>query len=124
MTIKSSYAKLPAKDVERAKKFWADHFGLQPVSDVDAHVRYDVAGTTLLVFLSSGSPSGDHDQFGLVVDDAEAEIDRLKKEGVVFPRFEGEGIREDGIMDLGFMKAAWFTDSEGNLISIAQFNQS
>lgn len=26
----------------------------------------------------------------------------------------------DGILDRGYMKAAWFKDSEGNLVSLAQ----
>lgn len=121
MTITRSYAKLTAQDPERAKQFYRDHFGLEPHREIHGHLTYDVAGTELLVFPSSGKPSGDHDQFGLVVDDLESEVRRLREAGVEFPRFEVDGVREDGIMDRGFMKAAWFVDSEGNLVSIAEF---
>lgn len=48
---------------------------------------------------------------------------RLRAEGVQFEEFPGppDATIRDGIMDRGHMKAGWFRDSEGNLISIAQF---
>ena len=124
MTIKHAFAKLPAQDSARARQFYSEHFGFEPHREVHGHLTYDIAGVELVIFPSSGKPSGDHDQFGLIVDDLEAELARLKSEGVEFPRFEMDGVREDGVLDLGFMQAAWFRDSEGNLISIAQRNST
>lgn len=123
MAISHGYAKLPAQDVERARRFYAENFGLEPFREVHGHLYYDVAGVPLLIFPSSGAPSGTHDQFGLVVDDLESEVERLKGNGVTleeFPERPGSAMR-DGIMDRGFMKAGWVKDSEGNLISIAEF---
>lgn len=125
MAVTHSYAKLPAQDTQRAREFYATHFGLEPFGESHGHLYYDVAGTPLLIFPSSGSPSGTHDQFGFVVDDLDAEVARLRSEGVVFEEFPappGATVR-DGIMDRGVMKAGWFRDSEGNLISIAEFAQ-
>ena len=121
MTITRAYAKLPAQDPARAKQFYAEHFGLEPHREMDGHLSYDVSGTELVIFPSTGAPSGDHDQFGLVVEDLETEVARLKEAGVEFPRFDVPGVGEDGITDRGHIKAAWFRDSEGNLISIAEF---
>ena len=123
MGITHSYAKLPAQDPQRARAFYARHFGLEPYNEVHGHLYYDVAGTPLLIFPSSGSPSGTHDQLGLIVDDLDAEVARLRSEGVVFEEYPappGATVR-DGIMDRGVMKAGWFKDSEGNLVSIAEF---
>lgn len=125
MSVTHAYAKLPAQDPQRARAFYAAHFGLEPFGESHGHLYYDVAGTPLLVFPSSGAPSGDHDQFGFVVDDLDAEVARLRSEGVVFEEFPappGAAVR-DGIIDRGAMKAGWFKDSEGNLISIAEFAQ-
>jgi len=123
MPIIGSYAKLPASDVERARGFYKEHFGLEPHFEEGGHLRYDVAGTPLLLYPSTGSASGTHDQFGFVVDDLDAEVERLRGEGVRFETFPGPpGVTmRDGIMDNGLVKAGWFSDSEGNLISIAQF---
>lgn len=123
MSIDHSYAKLPAQDVERARAFYRDAFGLEPFNEVHGHLYYDVAGVPLLIFPSSGAPSGTHDQFGLVVDDLAATLAALEEQGVTpeeFPAPPGATVT-DGVMDRGFMKAAWVKDSEGNLLSIAQF---
>lgn len=124
MAIIDSYTKLPAQDPERARAFWRDHFGLEPFAENHGHLFYDVQGRPLLVFPSSGAPSGDHDQLGLVVDDVDAEVARLRAEGVAFPEFPAPpgATVQDGIVDLGTLRATWFSDSEGNLVSIAQFS--
>jgi catechol 2,3-dioxygenase-like lactoylglutathione lyase family enzyme len=122
--FRSSYAKLPAQDVERARAFYRDKLGLEPVRDTDAaHLFYECGGANFLVFLSSGAPSGTHDQFGFVVDDVEAEAAKLRARGVELETYEapaGCSFR-DGIMDYGPAKAAWFKDTEGNLLSVVQF---
>jgi predicted enzyme related to lactoylglutathione lyase len=114
------YAKLPAQDVERARAFYADTLGLTPFHEQEGHLRYEVAGTQFLVFASSGSPSGTHDQFGFVVDDIDGVVATLRERGVHFETYGGLPMA-DGIAELGPVRAAWFKDSEGNLLSIAQF---
>jgi catechol 2,3-dioxygenase-like lactoylglutathione lyase family enzyme len=119
----SSYAKLPVQDVGRARAFYRDVLGLEPFHELHGHLRYDVAGTTLLLFPSTGKPSGDHDQFGLVVDDLDAAIRRLDDHGVELEDFDAPpgAAMEDRVMVTPELRAAWFKDSEGNLLSVAQF---
>jgi catechol 2,3-dioxygenase-like lactoylglutathione lyase family enzyme len=123
MNFRSSYAKLPAQDVERARGFYRDVLGLEPVREHQRHLFYECGGASFLVFPSSGSPSGTHDQLGFAVDDVEASAAELRARGVELETFgapPGCTFR-DGIMDYGAVKAAWFKDTEGNLLSIAQF---
>jgi hypothetical protein len=49
-------------------------------------------------------------------------VARLQSKGVTFETFPGPpgATMKNGIMDRGSMKAAWFKDTEGNLISIAR----
>jgi catechol 2,3-dioxygenase-like lactoylglutathione lyase family enzyme len=119
----SSYAKLPARDVERARAFYRDVLGLEPVRDNHGHLFYECGGSSFLVYPSSGSPSGTHDQLGFAVDDVEAVAATLRERGVELETYEAPpGCSfSDGIMDYGPVKAAWFKDTEGNLISFAQF---
>ena len=121
--FRSSCAKLPAQDVERARAFYRDVLGFEPVREHRNHVFYECGGSSFLVFPSSGCPSGTHDRLGFVVDDVEAAAAALRERGVELETYEpppGCSFR-DGIVDYGVVKAAWFKDSEGNLISIAQF---
>jgi catechol 2,3-dioxygenase-like lactoylglutathione lyase family enzyme len=121
--FRSAYGKLPAQDAERARAFYRDVLGLEPVRDHRGHFFYDCGGASFLIFPSSGTPSGTHDQLGFVVDDVEAEVRKLRARGVEVEAYEPPpGCSfSDGIMDYGTVKAAWFKDSEGNLISMAQF---
>ena len=111
--FKASYAKLPAQDVERARSFYREVLGLEPHHEFDAHLRYDVAGTPLMLFPSAGRPSGDHDQFGFVVDDLDAALERLKECGVELAEFDAPpgSVIEDRVMVLPHMRAAWFRRS-------------
>jgi catechol 2,3-dioxygenase-like lactoylglutathione lyase family enzyme len=121
--FKSSYGKLPAQDVERARAFWRDKLGFEPVRENHGHLFYECGGASFLIFPSSGSPSGTHDQLGFVVDDVRDTVEKLRACGVVFEQYEPRpGVTfENDVMDMGTVKAAWFKDSEGNLISVAQF---
>jgi catechol 2,3-dioxygenase-like lactoylglutathione lyase family enzyme len=123
--ISNVYGKLPAQNVERARAFYADKLGLSPYRENAAHLYYEVGGTTFIIFPSVGAPSGTHDQLGLIVDDVEATVARLQSRGVTFEMYPAPpgATMKNGIMDRGSMKAAWFKDTEGNLISIAEFAQ-
>jgi catechol 2,3-dioxygenase-like lactoylglutathione lyase family enzyme len=123
--ITNVYGKLPAQNVERARAFYADKLDLTPYREHSNHLYYEVGGTTFIIFPSAGAPSGTHDQLGLIVDDVESTVARLQSRGVTFEQYPappGASIK-NGIMDRGSMKAAWFKDTEGNLISIAEFSQ-
>jgi catechol 2,3-dioxygenase-like lactoylglutathione lyase family enzyme len=120
-----AYGKLPAQNVERARAFYADKVGLTPYREHADHLYYEVGGTTFIIFPSAGAPSGTHDQLGLIVDNVESTVARLQSKGVTFEMYAAPpgATMKNGIMDRGNMKAAWFKDTEGNLISIAEFSQ-
>jgi catechol 2,3-dioxygenase-like lactoylglutathione lyase family enzyme len=119
-----AYGKLPAQNVARAKAFYADKLGLTPYKEHADHLYYEVRGTNFIIFPSAGAPSGTHDQLGLIVDDLESTAARLRSKGVTFEKYPAPpgATMKNAIMDRGSMKAAWFKDTEGNLISIAEFS--
>jgi catechol 2,3-dioxygenase-like lactoylglutathione lyase family enzyme len=112
-----AYAKLPAQDIERARRFYDDTLGLRPFGEDNGHLYYDVAGVRFMLFPSTGRPSGTHDQFGFVVKDLVSAVAGLREAGVVF---EENPYTREGIADLGHVRAAWFKDSEGNLLNLIE----
>jgi catechol 2,3-dioxygenase-like lactoylglutathione lyase family enzyme len=112
-------AALPAQDLERARRWYAEKLGLTPV-DAGGGLLFEMAeGTTFIVFMSSGKPSGDHTQLGLTVDDVEQTVAELRGRGVRFEQYEAEGFKTvNDIVEVEGRKNAWFKDSEGNLIVI------
>jgi len=57
----------------------------------------------------------------MMVDDLLAVVKELRARGLQFEDYDSPGLKTmGGIADLGYARAAWFKDSEGNLIGIAQ----
>ena len=121
--MNQSYAKLPARDVERARAFYADKLGMTPFGEYNNHLYYELEGSRFMVYPSGGAASGTHDQLGFVVEDLGSTVATLRADGVVFEEYEPlpGASASDGIMDFGGVRSAWFKDSEGNLLSIAEF---
>jgi catechol 2,3-dioxygenase-like lactoylglutathione lyase family enzyme len=67
--------KLPAQDLDRARRFYHDKFGLEPVEERDGGLRFICAGTEFHVFSSSGAASGASTQIGFEVTDLKAVIE-------------------------------------------------
>jgi mannose-6-phosphate isomerase-like protein (cupin superfamily) len=121
--MNQSYAKLPARDVERARAFYAERLNLTPIGEHNSHLFYELGGSHFMVYPSGGAASGTHDQLGFVVEDVESAVATLRSNGVIFEEYEPPlgASAIDGITDFGGVKAAWFKDSEGNLLSIVEF---
>jgi predicted enzyme related to lactoylglutathione lyase len=113
---------IPAQDLERARAFYAEKLGLTPTSEERIGLRYRLAdGTRFRLFRSGGKASGAHTQMALMVEDLVAVVKDLRSRGVNFEEYDSPGLKTtDGIADVGYARAAWFKDSEGNLIGISQ----
>jgi len=115
-------ATIPCSDLARAKSFYAEKLRLTPSSEDAEGASYDSGGTPFLLFLSSGVASGTHTQMGWRVDDIEAEVRELRERGVQFETYDVPGFDAGtGIAQSGEGRSAWFKDSEGNLLALAQF---
>jgi catechol 2,3-dioxygenase-like lactoylglutathione lyase family enzyme len=117
---------LPASDFERAKDFYAQKLGFTPVEETPAGASYETKdGDRFFVFPSAGVASGTHTQVGFEVDDVVAEVAVLRERGVVFEEYDLPDFKtEDGVVTTGEMKAAFFKDSEGNVLGLAQRTSS
>jgi catechol-2,3-dioxygenase len=113
---------IPAQDLERARAYYAEKLGLTPTSEGPIGLRYRLAdGTRFRLFRSGGKASGTHTQMALMVEDLMAAVKELAARGVQFEEYDSPRLKtREGIADVGYAKAAWFKDSEGNLIGISQ----
>jgi catechol 2,3-dioxygenase-like lactoylglutathione lyase family enzyme len=123
--------RLPAQDLDRARAFYADKLGLEPVDERPGGLLYRVGSGEFALLATSGRPSGDHTQIGFEVDDIDAVVAELRARGVVFERYDMPGVPIDaaGIAEVPGNypskrshgeRAVWFHDSEGNLLGIGQ----
>ena len=91
---------IPVVDLDRAKRFYETTLGLKPV------------------------PANNDNTSGIAtfeVTDTEEEVNALRGKGVVFEEYDMPEIKtQNGIATHGPHKAAWFKDSEGNILCIHQ----
>ena len=122
-------SRLPVRDLERARAFYADKLGLEPAEERPGGLLYRCGGTEFALFESQGAASGTHTQMGWVVDDIDATVADLRRRGLEFEQVEMPGIDvSDGIAEIpgnypskgSGERGAWFRDSEGNLLGIGQ----
>jgi catechol 2,3-dioxygenase-like lactoylglutathione lyase family enzyme len=122
--------RLPAQDLERVRAFYAEKLGLEPIEERPGGLRYRCPNGEFGLFESAGASPGTFTQMGWEVDDIEATMAELRERGVEFEEVGLPGLRTvDGIADVEGNyaskgakgeRAAWFRDSEGNLLGIGQ----
>jgi catechol 2,3-dioxygenase-like lactoylglutathione lyase family enzyme len=121
--------RLPVQDLERARSFYAEKLGLEPVGERPGGLLYRCGKGSFALFLSAGAAAGTHTQMGWEVADIEATVTALRSRGVVFEEYDLPGLKTvNGIAQIAGNypskgtgeKGAWFKDSEGNLVGIGQ----
>lgn len=117
-------AVLPAKDIARARAFYRDVLGLEPADDSmdDENLIYRCGkGTSFLLYTTDNAGTAKNTQMGWGTDDIDAEVADLRGRGVVFEEYDFPGLKtENGIATTPVGKAAWFLDTEGNILNLFQ----
>lgn len=117
------FAYFPAKDLARARRFYEETLGLVPKSLENGGVVYAFAGgTAAFLYPTANAGTSKASQAFWSVADVDREIAALKERGVVFERYDdmpGERSPEGAVI-AGGAKAAWFKDSEGNILALVQ----
>jgi predicted enzyme related to lactoylglutathione lyase len=115
-------ANIPASDLQRARDFYADKLGLSPTQELPGEVLlYRTAGgTDFQVYRTDYAGQAGHTIAQWHVDDIESQVHDLKTKGVTFEVYDMPGVEWDGeIASMeGMGRAAWFRDSEGNIMCI------
>jgi catechol 2,3-dioxygenase-like lactoylglutathione lyase family enzyme len=111
-----------ASDLERARRWYAEKLGLIPEMEDPGGLWFHLAGDTwLYVYASTFAGTARNTVAGWSVQDIESVMAGLRARGVVFEDYDFGDIKtEDGLADFGTGKAAWFKDSEGNTLEIAE----
>jgi predicted enzyme related to lactoylglutathione lyase len=117
-----SHTTLPAADLVRAKKFYAEKLGLNPSTESPSGLFYVTGGGTRFILYPAPNPArAGHTQMGISVQDIDSAVADLQAAGVIFEEYDFPGLKtERGIAQTGEVRAAWFKDSEGNLIGLVQ----
>lgn len=113
---------LPVIDLERARDFYVNKLGLEAEGlQADGKFLLRANGTRLALMPKPGGTKAEHTALSFEVDDVAAEIKALKARDVRFHDYDLPGFKTvDHIAVLGREKAAWFSDTEGNILCLHQ----
>ena len=119
------FANVPAHDLARAVRWCEEKLGLRPVMDLGiAGQLYQSGGVFWLIYETAAAGTGKHTVAGWVVPDIDDAMRDMRAKGVVFEDYDmgDQGpTTQDGVSrgpEGG--AAAWFKDSEDNILSITE----
>jgi predicted enzyme related to lactoylglutathione lyase len=118
------YPVLPAEYLVRARAFYHDILGfeVQDRPEASQFLIHAGEGTGFVVY-ETGHTKAEHTVATIVVDDLAAAMSDLRSRGVKFEEYDLPNVKTvDGVASMGGEQSAWFTDSEGNIISLAHMN--
>jgi len=122
LTNSPLYSYIPAKDVARARRFYEQKLGFRPKAEVAGGVVYEFGQKTgCFLYPTPNAGTSKASQAFWQVADVEREVSELKARGVEFENYDMPGEKSpSGVLTAGGAKAAWFKDSEGNILAIIQ----
>jgi catechol 2,3-dioxygenase-like lactoylglutathione lyase family enzyme len=121
--------RLPADDLDRARRWYHDKLGLTPAEEREGGLMYRLASGVFCLFKSQGKSDGTFTQLALNVDDIDAVVAELVSRGVEFEQLDIPGFTTvDGIVEVHGNypskgtreRGAFFRDSENNMIALGQ----
>ena len=121
LTDSSVRANIPAADLGRARSFYADKLGLEPSEESEGWLVYTTAGgTSFHLYETEQAGKAGHTIAQFHVADVRKETEDLRAKGVSFEHYEMPGVTWDGdVAGMGEAgHAAWFKDSEDNILCI------
>jgi catechol 2,3-dioxygenase-like lactoylglutathione lyase family enzyme len=114
-------ATMPAVDIARARNFYEGKLGLKAAQTNENELRYECGKGTVIYLYKRGATKADHTVAAFEVDDLDKEMKELRQKGVVLEDYDLPGLKTvNGVAEMGSERAAWFKDSEGNILSVGQ----
>lgn len=119
-------ATIPAKDLEGTRRFYEDVLRFEVVRETPSGITYRSGDSQFDLYPTQFAGTAQHTLGGFVVSDLEAAVADLRTRGVTFEQYDMPGLKtdENGIVDLGGEKSAWFKDPEGNILAVAQLTEA
>ncbi|MEO7034231.1 MAG: VOC family protein [Polyangiaceae bacterium] len=116
------FAYIPAKDMARARRFYEEKLGFVAGSELAGGVTYQFpGGTACFLYPTPNAGTSAASQAFWQVLDIESEVAELKAKGVTFENYDMPGVpMQNSIATAGGTKAAWFKDTEGNIMAVIQ----
>lgn len=112
---------IPVNDLPRAQTFYESVLGFPPARHGAGGLMYEGNGGFFVLVKTDAPAQAQHSIMTWLVPDIASAVKVLRGNGVVFEEYDFPGVKMvDGVATLGSDQIAWFKDSEGNLLALAQ----
>ena len=113
---------LPVRDAERARHFYEQTLGLKYAGQSgDGKHLFSIGSGTLALLQKTEGTRAEHTALSFEVADTAAAVRELTARGVTFEDYDYPGLKTiDKICILGSERAAWFKDTEDNILCVHQ----
>ena len=116
-------ASIPAKDLDRARRWYEEKLGMTPAHDLGPNgLVYGKTGSRFVLYPTPFAGTGKHTIAGWTVPDLDAAVTALSARGVQFEEYDGTNgpKTENGVARDKGGAAAWFKDSEDNILNVSE----
>jgi catechol 2,3-dioxygenase-like lactoylglutathione lyase family enzyme len=123
-------ATIPVVDLKRARRFYRDTLKLEEMTPpnldpkmAEENAMFRVGDCSrFLLFRRPHASKAEHTIAAFTVKDLDATMKDLEGRGVRFEQYDLPNLKTDarGIVEQDGMRAAWFKDSEGNILSVGE----
>jgi catechol 2,3-dioxygenase-like lactoylglutathione lyase family enzyme len=114
-------AMVPVSDLDRSVQWYRDILGLEPAWRGEGVAQDRYSSTRFDLYVTASAGTAQHTLAAWLVDDVEGAVARLRERGVVLEEYDFPGLKTvNGIANLGYERAAWFRDPDGNILSVGQ----
>jgi catechol 2,3-dioxygenase-like lactoylglutathione lyase family enzyme len=113
---------IPAKDVERAKRWYDEKLGIKPATSDDYGATYALkGGAPAFLYKSDFAGTGQSTLLTFDSPDLLADMKAMRAKGVTFEEYDLPDMKTvNGVAEFGPVKNAWAKDSEGNILGFVQ----
>lgn len=112
---------IPASDLDRARRFYAEKLGLQPVGEAADGLEYELPGSSFLLYQTAYAGTAQHTIAEWMVEELDSLMSDMRGRGVIFEDYDYPTLKTvNGVATFGDQRVAWFKDSEGNILALTE----
>ena len=116
---------IPVGDMAQAKRFYTEKLSLGLLFENEFATVFAMRDSQIALVPSQDVTRATYSLVTWMVEDIQAQVAALRQAGIEFEDYEIDGLKTvDGVAQFDDDFVAWFKDSEGNLLALAELHDA
>jgi catechol 2,3-dioxygenase-like lactoylglutathione lyase family enzyme len=114
-------ATIPARDLQKARQWYEDKFGITPDEEVGDGLLYNCQNSGFTVYQTQYAGTAKNTLMSFMSDNLDRDMRDLRAKGVRFEEYNEPGLKTvNGVAAMDGLRGAWFKDADGNILSLVE----